>query len=250
MIPGLSAGLSGLLASQTQLEVSANNLANLNTPGFKAGSVVQEEAPPETVAGVQVGGGTEVAAITTNYSSGGIAQTGDPSDLSINGNGFFEVVAPNGETSFTRNGDFIPDSQGFLRTPAGAYLSAGGAAVKIPTNATGYTVASNGQVSASFANGTTQSVAQIDLATFNNDNGLANTGGGLLKPTEASGMPVYSAAGTNGAGTIEQGSLELSNVDVVNEMVSQIVALRSYQANAKMIQVANENSKTLLDLIA
>ncbi len=254
----LSTAITGLEASQIQLDVSGNDLANVNTTGFKSSSVEQTSVPVQSFSssdsnqsiGVQVGQGTQVSAVSTNYSSGGLVRTGFASDLSIGGNGFFEVVAPNGDTYFTRNGDFTVDAQGFVRTPEGGFLSAGGAAIQVPKNAIGYSVAQNGTVSASFSDGSTANIGQIDVATFNNENGLINTGGGLFKPTQASGTPTYSAAGTNGAGTIQQGYLEASNVDVTNEMVNQIVALNGFQANAKVVQVSNKESKTLLSLVS
>jgi flagellar basal-body rod protein FlgG len=257
MIPGFSSALSGLQASQTRLDVSANNLANVNTNGFKSSRVDQTAGPTQefrspgasSPLGLYRGLGTQVSSTSTNFGQGGLIRTDYPSDLAINGSGFFEVVGPQGDTYFTRSGDFVRDAQGFLRTPEGAFLSgAGGMAVQIPNQATSYSIATDGLVTAQFADGSSTSVTQIDLAVFPNDNGLMNTGGGLYAPTQASGFPIYTAAGTNAAGTIQQGVLEASNVDMANEIVNQLLAQRSFEANARVISAGNEASKALLSI--
>jgi flagellar basal-body rod protein FlgG len=256
MIPGFSAGLSGLQASQTRLDVSANNVANVNTNGFKASRVEQSSADvatsrvasPNQLLGLSVGQGTQITGTSTNFSSGALVRTDYPSDLSIGGAGFFEVVAPDGNTFFTRNGDFVRDAQGFLRSPEGGFLSAGGSAVRIPNNAVEYSVAGDGTVTSYSASGAATTVAQIDLATFPNNNGLLNTGGGLYKPTAASGLPDYRSAGTGGTGAIQQGYLEASNVDVANEIINQIISQRSFEASARVISAGNEATQALLGI--
>lgn len=258
MIPGLSAGLSGLQASQTRLDVSANNVANVNTNSFKASRVEQSSATVATTRypsqnqplGLSVGQGTRISGTSSNFSSGALVRTDYPSDLSIGGAGFFEVVAPDGNTFFTRNGDFVRDAQGFLRSPEGGFLSAGGSAVRIPNNAVEYSVAGDGTVTSYSSTGTATTVAQIDLATFPNNNGLLNTGGGLYKPTAGSGLPDYQTAGTGGTGSIQQGYLEASNVDVANEIVNQIIAQRSFEASARVIAAGNEATQALLSIFS
>jgi len=252
MMRGLWAAATGMTAQQTNIDVIAHNLANVNTVGFKAsradfqdliyqtlrapGSATSESTQLPT--GAQVGLGTRYAAIQRICSPGELRQTGNSFDLAIEGDGFFQILLPDGSTAYTRDGAFKLDGEGRLVNSDGYPLQP---EMTIPADATYVSVGTDGTVSVSIAGqAEAEQLGQINLAKFLNPAGLSSMGRNLLLETAASGEPLLAAPGTEGTGTIGQGLLELSNVNIIEEMVSMIVAQRAYEANSKSIQIADE----------
>jgi len=252
MMRSLWSAATGMTAQQTNIDVIANNLANVNTVGFKGSRVdfqdlvYQTYAEPGAAAtegtqiptGVQVGLGTRYAAIQRIYSPGELCQSGNMLDAAIEGDGFFQIRMPDGRTAYTRDGAFKLDGQGRLVNSDGHPLDP---EITIPADAAHVTIGSDGTVSASVAGqDEVQQIGQITLAKFLNPAGLSSIGRNLLLPTAASGEAVTGAPGSEGIGTLAQGFLELSNVSIIEEMVNMIVAQRAYEVNSKCIQVADE----------
>lgn len=252
MMRGLWSAATGMTAQQTNIDVIANNLANVSTVGFKKGRVdfqdlvyqtVREPGAPDTQStqvptGVQVGLGARYAAVQRVFTPGELRQTGNSLDVAIEGNGFFQVLLPDGRTAYTRDGAFKLDGQGHLVTSDGYLIQP---EITIPADAIHITIGSDGTVSVTTAGQSEpQQIGQLTLAKFLNPAGTSNLGRNLVIPTPASGDPVVAAPGTEGLGTLGQGMLELSNVNIVEEMVSMIVAQRAYEVNSKAIQVADE----------
>ncbi len=253
MIRALYTAASGMMAQETNLDNVANNLANSSTAGFRRRRVQFEDlvyqnlvmpgaaASQQTtmVAGLQVGLGTRTAASEVIQLQGDFSQTGNPLDLTIQGQGFFQVLLPDGETAYTRAGSFHLDAQGNMVTQDGNPVQP---AVTIPQGATSVTVAQDGTISVTLPGQTAaQQVGSLQLALFNNPGGLNSTGGNLFLATTASGDPVIGTpGGSEGLGSIEQGMLEQSNVSVVDEFVQMIVAQRSYEANSRVVNAADQ----------
>ena len=253
MFRALYTAATGMQAQQTNLDTIANNLANSSTAGFQSRrmqfqdliyqSVVMPGAAASqqtTVAtGLQIGLGTHSSASEILQMQGDLAQTSNPLDLAIEGQGLFQVLLPTGQTGYTRSGEFHQDSAGNVVTAAGNPLQP---AVAIPAGATSVTVASDGTVSVTLAGQTAaQQVGTIQLALFPNPGGLNSVGQNLYLATTASGDPVIGTPGSSaGMGQIEQGYLELSNVSVVDEFINMIVAQRSYEASSRVVQSADE----------
>src|SRR5580692_537479 len=253
MLRALYSAASGMSAQQNNLDNIANNLANSSTAGFRArrlqfqdliyqnlvmpGAAATEQTT--LVAGLQIGLGTRTAASEVVQLQGDLSATGNPLDLAIQGNGFFQVTLPSGETAYTRSGAFQVDSNGNMVTANGNPISP---AITIPTGAASITIRLDGTVSVTTAGQTAaQQVGTIQLALFPNPGGLNSTGNNLFLATTASGDPVQGTpGGSEGLGTIEQGYLEQSNVDVVAEFVQMIVAQRSYEANSRVVEAADE----------
>lgn len=227
--------LSGLQASMDRLDVSANNTANINTPGFKSQRLTQAD---------QKTGGTKVRSVDTLGHSGPILRTGGAIDLNIAGNGFFQVQTPSG-AAFTRDGNFKLDGVGRIVDSSGNILQP---EIAVPPGAQAVQVSSDGQFSAVMPDGAIQNLGQIQLTGFANPGGLSREGGNLLAATAASGPALAAFPGQGGLGSLVPGALEGSNVDLVTEMVDQIVSQRSFEANIKPIQAADEMLGTLLDL--
>jgi flagellar basal-body rod protein FlgG len=239
-------------AQQLNLDVVSNNLANVNTAGFKKGRADFQDllyqtmrAAGSTVAtgaqvpnGIQVGLGTRTAAVSRNFSQGDFQQTGNPLDMVIEGDGFFAVLQPDGQTGYTRDGAFKTDSQGRVVTSDGYPLQP---EITVPADAVDISVGKDGTVSVTLAGQTQpQELGKIQVARFLNPAGLAAQGGNLYRPTAASGDPALGTPGVNGFGSIGSKYVELSNVKVVEEMVHMIVAQRAYEINSKAIQAADE----------
>lgn len=252
MMRGLWSAATGMTAQQTSIDVIANNLANVNTVGFKASRVDFQDLVYQTLrepgaastessqvpTGVQVGLGAKYAAVQRVFSPGELRQTGNSLDLAIEGDGFFQIQLPDGRTAYTRDGAFKLDGQGRLVNSDGLPLQP---EITIPPDAVNVSIGSDGTVSVTVAGESEpQQIGQITLAKFLNPAGTANLGRNLMLPTPASGDPVTTTPGTEGLGTIGQGLLELSNVNIIEEMVSMIVAQRAYEVNSKAIQVADE----------
>jgi flagellar basal-body rod protein FlgG len=253
MIRALYTAASGMAAQELNLDNIANNLSNSSTVGFRSRRLQFEDlmyqnlimpgaaATEQTtlVAGLQVGLGTRSAASEVTQLEGDFTQTGNPLDLTIQGQGFFQVLLPNGQTAYTRDGAFQTDANGNLVTQDGDPVQP---AITIPSGATSITVGSDGTISVTLAGQTaSQTVGTLQLAMFNNPGGLNSTGSNLFLQTTASGDPIVgTAGGSDGLGTIQQGMLEQSNVSVVTEFVNMIVAQRSYEANSRVVNAADQ----------
>jgi flagellar basal-body rod protein FlgG len=252
MIPALYSASSGMQAQQLNLDTIANNLANVNTTGFKKTRVDFQDLLYQTFrapglqgtqgtiipTGIQVGLGSRPIATQRIFSQGDFQQTENPLDLVIEGDGFFQVQRADGTTAYTRAGAFKKDGTGRMVTSDGSVLSPN---IVIPGDAKNVTIGSDGTVSATLA-GSTQAVTvgTLQIAQFVNPGGLLSVGKNLFVPTAASGTAVVGSPGTNGFGTLSQGFLELANVKVVDEMVNMITSQRAYEANSKAIQTADE----------
>jgi flagellar basal-body rod protein FlgG len=261
MIRALYTAASGMMAQELNLDNVANNLANSSTSGFRRRRLQFEDlvyqnlvmpgaaASQQTtmVAGLQVGLGTRSAASEVIQLQGDFSQTGNPLDMTIQGQGFFQVLLPDGQTAYTRAGSFHLDAQGNLVTQDGNAVQP---AVTIPQGATSVTVAQDGTISVTLTGQTAaQQVGSLQLALFNNPGGLNSTGSNLFLATTASGDPIIGTpGGSEGLGSIVQGMLEQSNVSVVDEFVQMIVAQRSYEANSRVVNSADQMLQTINNL--
>ena len=252
MIRSLWIAKTGMEGQQTKLDSIANNLANVGTNGFKRGGVVFEDLMYQNLrqsgaasteqsqlpTGLQVGLGARAAGTTRNFAQGNLQQTTNNYDVAIKGNGFFQIQLPDGSTGYTRDGGFQVDAGGQIVTNAGYALQPG---ITVPAGATALTIAGNGTVTATIAGQTApQALGQIQLASFINPAGLDPRGGNVYGETAASGTPNAAAPGTGGHGALQQGFLEGSNVNVVEELVSMIATQRAYELNSKAIQTSDQ----------
>jgi flagellar basal-body rod protein FlgG len=253
MIRSLYTASSGMQAQQFNLDTIANNLANSSTAGFRRRRlqfqdlIYQNLVMPGTAAtqqttvaaGLQIGLGTRSAASEIIQLQGDMSATGNPLDLAIEGQGFFQVTLPSGEIGYTRSGTFHLDAQGNVVTADGNPMEP---AITLPQGATSITIGSDGTVSATLVGqSAAQQVGTIQLAIFANPGGLNSIGKNLFLTTTASGDPtVGTPGGTDGIGEIQQGYLEGSNVSVVDEFIQMIVAQRSYEANSRVVKAADE----------
>jgi flagellar basal-body rod protein FlgG len=242
-----------MMAQQTNLEVIANNLANMDTTGYKeqrAGFVdllYQNVAQPGTrssdagtivPSGIQLGAGVKTQGVYRITTQGDLSQTSNTYDLAIDGKGYFRIQMPDGTDAYTRDGNFALSSAGLMVTQQGYTVQPG---ITIPTTSTAVTISSSGSVVATLADGsTTQTVGQMELTRFPNDAGLKALGDNLFLETESSGSPQSSTPGATGYGTLEQGYLEASNVDAVTELTTMITAQRSYEMNSKVVTAASD----------
>ena len=253
MLRAMYTAASGMAAQQMNLDNVANNLANASTAGFRRRRLQFQDllyqnlvmpgaaATQQTtiVAGLQIGLGTRAAASEVVQLQGDLSATGNPLDLAINGEGFFQVTLPSGETAYTRSGTFHLDAQGNVVTSEGDPLTPG---ITIPTGSTSITVGADGTVSVTQpGQQAAQQVGTLQLALFPNPGGLNSVGKNLFLATTASGDPIAGTpGGSDGLGTIQQGYLEQSNVDVVEEFIQMIVAQRSYEAGSRVVQSADQ----------
>ncbi len=250
MMRALWTAASGLGAEQMKMDVLANNLANVDTNGFKASRADFEDLLYEQLRragtvdqlgqqlplGLEVGHGVRTAATDKLFTEGTISVTNNSLDLCINGQGFYQISMPDGSLRYTRDGALQMDGNGRIVTADGHPLEP---AVTIPNTATGIVVGSTGQVQITLANGTNQVVGQLQIANFLNPAGLESQGQNLYAATEASGQVTVGTPGTDTLGTIQQGALEQSNVSVVTEMVNMITSQRSYESNTKVITASD-----------
>ncbi len=261
MIRALYTAASGMSAQQTNLDTIANNLANSATTGFHQRQVQFEDMIYQNLitpgsaqtqqtlsAGLQVGLGTKSSASEVIMTQGDFNRTNGLLDLAIQGAGFFQISRPDGTIAYTRAGNFHPNNQGTLVTSDGDTVLP---AITIPSNATNITISPYGVVSATLpGQPNAAQLGTIQLATFANPGGLNSIGGNLLQQTEASGNPITDApGGPTGMGTLQQGYLENSNVDVVAEFVQMITAQRAYESNSKVIHVADDMYSQINGLI-
>lgn len=251
MIRALWTSASGMEAQQMNLDVIANNLANVNTAGFKKSNIQFQEMMYDTrkapgastsdsttgPSGVQVGYGSKPVATVRNFSQGNMQSTGNPLDVAIQGKGFYKVELPDGTNAYTRDGSFVVNADGALVTNQGYKLSGVG---QIDPKATDITIGSDGTISAT-VNGTAVKISPITLTDFPNPEGLKSLGDNLYQETAASGTAADGQVpGQNGMGTLQQGYIETSNVQVVEEMVNMIQAQRAYEINSKAIQASDD----------
>ncbi len=243
---------TGLDAQQTRMAVISNNLANVNTTGFKKGRAnfedllyqnvrqvgAQSSQDTELPTGLQLGSGVRVVATEKLHSQGNIQQTENPLDVAINGNGFMQILMPNGDINYTRDGSLKLSADGQLVTSGGLTLEP---AITIPDDAISITIGRDGSVSAlQPGNAAPVVLGQIELATFINQAGLDPIGENLYRESVASGAPNVGVPGANEFGSILQGSLETSNVNVVEELVNMIETQRAYEMNSKAISTTDD----------
>jgi len=256
----LQTAATGMLAQELNIESISQNIANLNTTGYKkcrpefqelmyqthrsAASPVAEDVVTPTDSGI--GTGTKHSATLRLLMQGELQQTDNPLDLAIQGDGFFQVNLPDGTTAYTRDGSFRRDSTGRLVTADGFTIFP---ELTIPPNSTSITIGSDGTVAAAVPGSSAQArLGQIELARFVNPEGLESVGHNLLKVTEASGEAFLGVPGIDGLGTIQQGYLEGSNVHIVEEMINMIMAQRAYEMNAKVIKTSDTIMGELVNL--
>nr|MBN2276241.1 flagellar basal-body rod protein FlgG [candidate division Zixibacteria bacterium] len=252
MLKAMRTAVTGMSAQQMNVDNIANNLANVNTTGFKRSRVEFQdilyqnyrEAGTASAIGsmiptnLDVGYGTKPVATVREFSVGDFQQTGNALDLAISGNGFFQITMPDGTISYTRDGSFKLSADGQVVNSDGFFLYP---EISVPEDATSVSVGINGEVSVMVV-GTDepQVIGQIELARFINPAGLSAVGHNLYNQTVASGTPILGSPSQDGLGKIDQGYLEISNVEVVDEMVNMIVAQRAYELNSKVVQTSED----------
>jgi flagellar basal-body rod protein FlgG len=252
MNAALWAAKTGLDAQQTEMAVISNNLANVNTTGFKQDRAVFEDLlyqnqtqagantsqTTESPSGMSIGTGVQVVATEKDYSQGSLTQTGNPLDVAIQGQGFFQIQMPDGTIAYTRDGTFQTNAQGQLVTSSGYLVQPG---ITIPQGAQSVTIGSDGTVSVTLAGQSAPTqIGQIQLANFINPPGLQPIGQNLLTQSAASGSPQTGSPATNGLGSLAQGEIEGSNVNVVEELVNMIQTQRAYEMNSKAINTVDQ----------
>ncbi len=252
MIKAMRTAATGMVAQQMNVDNIANNLANVNTTGFKKSRVEFQDVlyqnirragtasaiGSEVPTGLAIGYGTRASATVREFTEGNLTPTGNPLDLAIDGDGFFQVQLPDGTTGYTRDGAFKIDGEGEIVNSDGYFLLP---QMSVPQDATAVSVGTDGTVEVMVSGQTDpQQIGQIELARFVNPAGMTALGRNLATPTRASGDPITDVPTQSGLGQIDQGYLEMSNVAVVDEMVNMIVAQRSYEMNSKAIQTADD----------
>ena len=259
MFRSLQVAATGMVAQEAKLDTIANNLANSNTTGYKRQDAEFEDLLYQTQrtaaanpaggvgpVGTQIGSGVRVVATSRSFSQGAIQQTTNPLDVAIEGSGFIAVQRKAGEMGYTRAGALKVDAQGRLVTSDGLGIEP---AITVPPDATSISISSDGNVSAvTPGQRTPTQLGQIQLVTFPNPNGLDAVGHNLYTASAASGEPTTGAPGADGRGTILQGALEGSNVEVVNEMIGLIRTQRAYEINSKVIAAADEMLRKATDI--
>jgi flagellar hook protein FlgE len=276
MIQSLFSGVSGMLTNQTEMDVIGNNIANANTTAFKGSTAnftesflqVSRAATVNQPVGLTVGLGAQVDSTTTNFNQGVFQTTNVPTDMGINGNGFFAVQSVSGNNFVTRNGAFVEDSSGFLRTTDGNYLmgTMGATAptspttgfppdkIQIPTATTSgspvvsFSVDTTGTITVTGQDGTTNIAGYVTLQNYDNPNGLTNVGGSLYTYQVAAGANQYYEGASSGVGTIQTGVLESSNVDLSTEFANMIISQRGFEAAARVITVSDDMLQTVTNL--
>ncbi|QTA38671.1 flagellar basal-body rod protein FlgG [Thermosipho ferrireducens] len=255
MINGLYTAATGMWAQQFKLDTLSNNIANVDTAGYKkvkaefqdllydysknAGAATAQNSLHPT--GLYVGHGTRLAATTRVFTQGNLENTGNSTDLAISGDGFFQIQLQDGRIAYTRDGQFKIDGNGRIITSNGHLLSPN---MVIPQNAVAINVSPDGIVTAELQDGTIQNIGTITLVRFVNPSGLKAIGDNLFLETPASGAPIEGTPGQDGFGSLLQGYVEKSNVDIVKEMVDMISAMRAYELNSRTIQTADEMLRT------
>ncbi len=260
MIRSLWIARTGLDAQQTQLDVIANNLANVSTNGYKRGRAVFEDLLYQTIrqpgaqssqqtqipTGLQLGTGARPVAVARIFTQGNVQKTDNSLDIAVQGNGFFQILLPDGTTAYSRDGSFQKDNQGQIVTADGFPLQP---AITIPANATSISVGQDGTVTVTQpGSAAATQIGTIQLATFINAGGLQSAGQNLFLETAASGTPTPNTPGTNGAGIVSQGYVETSNVNVAEELVTMIQTQRAYELNSKVVSTSDQMLARLTQL--
>lgn len=255
----LFTGATGMRAQQLNLDVIANNLANVNTTAFKRSRVDFQDLLYQTLrapgsisaqglevpSGIQLGHGVGIASITKLFLQGSFLETGNSLDIAIEGDGFFQITLPDGEVGYSRDGSFELNRDGIIVTADGFALEP---EITIPEDAINIAIGTDGTVTVTLSDGTTDELGQIELARFINPAGLLSQGRNLFRESEASGDPILSIAGEDGAGTLRQAFLESSNVSVVDEIVQLIVTQRAFEVNSSVIRTSDEMLQTANNL--
>jgi flagellar basal-body rod protein FlgG len=260
MIRALYTAATGLNAQATVIDNTSNNLANVNTNGFKKGQAdfqdllyVNERTPGADAAqglqvptGLQIGNGVRVAGITKVFTQGGLVNTQNPLDIAIEGQGFLQVQMPNGETRYTRDGAIRQNPQGNFVTSDGFLITP---QVTIPQDAVNVAIGSDGTVNITNAQGQASVVGQLTLVRFPNPSGLSAEGRNLYTESASSGPPLVATPGVNGTGLIRQAFLERSNVEAVTELIGLILAQRAYEFNTRAVRTADSMLQATTELI-
>lgn len=262
MIKALFTSATGMNVQTTAIDNTSNNIANVNTNGFKKGQAdfqdllyVNQRAPGSDAAaglqvptGLQIGSGARVSGITKVFTTGALVNTQNPFDVAVEGEGFFQVTLPSGELRYTRDGALRLNAQGNLVTSDGFLISP---QVTIPTQAVSVSVGSDGTISVQNAGALNSStvLGQLTLVRFQNPAGLSAEGRNLFAETASSGTPLIATPGQNGVGFTRQGFLERSNVDVVSELINLILAQRAYEFNTRAVRTADNMLASTTDLI-
>ncbi len=261
MMRALYTAATGMEAQQYNIDTISNNIANVNTTGFRANQARFQDliyqtlrnpgtpvGPTVVPVGQNVGLGVQIGSSEKTFTQGTLMQTSNPLDLAIQGDGFFQVTLPDGTAAYTRDGSFKRDANGSLVTADGYFLNP---QITVPSSATAVQVGADGTVSAQIpGQQQSQTLGQISIVRFTNAAGLAPLGQNLYTQTGASGAPTISQPGLNGAGTLQGGYLEASNVSVVQEMVNLITAQRAYEANSKAVSTADSMLSTAVQMKA
>ncbi|MBY0451440.1 MAG: flagellar basal-body rod protein FlgG [Bdellovibrionaceae bacterium] len=260
MIKSLNTAATGMLAQQSNMDVIANNIANVSTTGFKKGRAEFEDLVYHNLkepgqasglnsvspTGVQTGLGVRTASVQKDFADGAAMITKNPLDMSIEGNGFFQVRTPDGEIAYTRDGSFKKDASGRVVDKNGNLLVP---EIVIPDTSISLEITPAGEVRSIHAlNEAPQVLGQIDIANFINPAGLKSMGKNLFTPTAASGQASSARPGTTGMGFLQQGELEGSNVNIVDEMINMISAQRAYETNSKVIQASDQMMQTAVNI--
>ena len=255
MMRGMFSAATGMQSQQLYIDAISNNLANVNTTGFKKTAVEFQDLLYQNIrpaggevsagqvipTGVQVGLGAKPVSASKSFSQGDLAQTENSFDIAIEGEGFFQIIQADGSTGYTRDGAFKRDANGNLVTSDGYLLTP---QVTIPITATSISVGADGTVISLNADGTSTQLGQITTARFLNPSGLESSGRNLFRETVASGTATIGTPGEDAYGRLAQGFLELSNVRIVEEMVKMIIAERAYEVNSRAIRAADEMLQT------
>ncbi|GAB5542151.1 MAG: flagellar basal-body rod protein FlgG [Sandaracinaceae bacterium] len=252
MMRSLRSAASGMVAQQTHIDTIANNMANVSTTGFRRSRAEFQDLLYQQVrtpggrtadggtlpTGVQIGQGTRTVSTEFMHTQGAMQQTGNPLDLAIEGEGFFQIVRPGGDIAYTRAGNLKLDNQGQLVTVDGLPIEP---QISVPQDATSVSIAQDGTVSVTQpGSNQTMELGQLQIARFPNPGGLQALGRSMFQATSASGQPLVVQPGQEGSGTLSQGFLEGSNVEVVNEMIDLISSQRAYELNQRVIQASDE----------
>jgi flagellar hook protein FlgE len=247
MLTSLNSGVSALSQFQQSLDVIGNNIANVDTVGFKGANVNFSDALSQTLGSnasgsEQVGTGVITASIANQFTQGSISSTGVSTNLAVNGNGFFLVKDPTAGTIYaTRDGDFSVDNNGYLVTSNGMHVQGLAGDIQLPTSGVvSYSFGTDGTLTATLSDGTTKTCGQVELENFTSPTQLTKTGNNLYSNLTAAGGQIAAAPGSSGLGSLVVGSLEMSNVDLAMQLTNLITTQRGYEANAKVITASDQ----------
>jgi flagellar basal-body rod protein FlgG len=260
MLRAFSTAATGMTAQQTMVDVIANNLANVNTAGFKRSQVnfqnllyIKMEEPGTEIAsginspsGIEIGSGVRVASTIKVFGPGELENTANPLDIAIAGDGFLQVTMPNGDLRYTRDGSLMTNANGELVTSSGYAIVP---AISVPIDVVSVSIEKDGGVNITDSSGTQSVAGTIQLARFPNPSGLSGEGGNLLAENEASGTPTTGTPGADGFGSIQSGFLEKSNVQMVTELVNLITAQRAYEINSRAIRAGDDMLQTANNIV-